>query len=191
VKKVPEFSRYRREIVRVLGENLRGNRWKIAELGVQCGSLSYWILQSFPTARLYGVDSYAEPDPQSAYCQTGDPCALVGDSERREWKRQAEQVLLEFHLRFTLVVKDTKEAVKLFEPDSFDAVIVDADHSFAGVTTDSFAWWPVLKDGGLMLWHDYGGPAHTAGVKPAVNQFCESVGRRPVVEDYLVAWVRK
>ena len=40
-------------------------------------------------------------------------------------------------------------------PDnSFDLIFIDGDHGFSAVVSDIEAYWPKLKEGGLMLLHD-------------------------------------
>jgi len=36
-----------------------------------------------------------------------------------------------------------------------DLLIVDADHEYAGVKADIEAWWPHVKPGGIVFFHDY------------------------------------
>ena len=39
--------------------------------------------------------------------------------------------------------------------DSCDFIYLDGDHSYAGCLADIKAYWPKLKDGGIMAGHDY------------------------------------
>lgn len=51
------------------------------------------------------------------------------------------------------IVGYTWDEAALFKDDSISLIFVDADHAQA--TRDVEAWWPKLRDGGLMLFHDY------------------------------------
>lgn len=51
-------------------------------------------------------------------------------------------------------------------------VYIDACHSYECVKNDIHAWWPKLKKGGVMAFHDY--ECTDYGVKQAVNEFAES-----------------
>jgi predicted O-methyltransferase YrrM len=72
------------------------------------------------------------------------------------------------HLRMKEVPRDiSRRAIRIWGdsgavgiawPTAFpvDLVFVDGDHSYHGATRDVEAWKPKLKDGGYMLFHDYG-----------------------------------
>lgn len=57
---------------------------------------------------------------------------------------------------------------------SLGFVNVDCDHSYEGVKADISAWWPKLKTGGVMAFHDYEMPHY--GVKQAVTEFAQANG---------------
>jgi len=50
-----------------------------------------------------------------------------------------------------------------------DLVYLDAGHSFVDVLLDLKAWWPIVRPGGTLIGHDYGG--RHAGVEQAVTLF--------------------
>ena len=62
---------------------------------------------------------------------------------------------------------DSVSASCLIDDNSVDFVFIDGDHSYEGVKADIEAWWPKLKEGGLIAGHDYG---NAAGVVKAVNE---------------------
>lgn len=53
--------------------------------------------------------------------------------------------------------------------DKFDLIFIDADHSYEATKADILAWWPHLKDDGVMLGHDYG-TIQFPGVDKAVHE---------------------
>lgn len=54
-------------------------------------------------------------------------------------------------------------------PDTFDMIFLDAMHTYEDVKADIARWWPRVREGGLMAFHDYG---HNdfEGVKRAVDE---------------------
>src|SRR5204863_237070 len=45
-----------------------------------------------------------------------------------------------------------------------DLVFVDGSHAYSYVVSDSEKALQLVRPGGLVLWHDYAGPRHSAGV---------------------------
>jgi cephalosporin hydroxylase len=46
------------------------------------------------------------------------------------------------------------EASKLYQDESLDFVFIDANHSYDAVKEDILAWYPKIKNGGLLGGHD-------------------------------------
>lgn len=61
------------------------------------------------------------------------------------------------------------EAAKLFPMRYFDLVFIDADHSYQAVIDDIKVWLPLVKIGGKLTGHDYGG-GQNRGVTKAVDE---------------------
>ena len=59
-----------------------------------------------------------------------------------------------------------------------DLVFVDGSHAYSYVVSDSAKALELVAPGGLVLWHDYAGPRHAAGVYRALNELAE---RLPLV----------
>jgi hypothetical protein len=60
------------------------------------------------------------------------------------------------------------EAVASYPDNSLDFVFIDADHSYQSVREDIIAWWPKVKNGGIISGHDY--QMGTPGVIAASNE---------------------
>ena len=61
---------------------------------------------------------------------------------------------------------------------SCDLVFVDGSHAYSYVVSDSAKALELVAPGGLVLWHDYAGPRHAAGVYRALNELAQ---RLPLV----------
>lgn len=64
-------------------------------------------------------------------------------------------------------------AVKEFADNSVDVVYIDADHKYEPVLADIRAWYPKIKDGGILCGDDYieGSHIEKFGVIQAVKDF--------------------
>jgi hypothetical protein len=66
-------------------------------------------------------------------------------------------------------VKSTSlEAAKLVADESLDFCFIDASHDYDNVIADIHAWFPKVKQGGVIAGHDY---PDWEGVKKAVDEF--------------------
>ena len=93
-----------------------------------------------------------------------------------------------------------------FPAQHFDWLYIDALHTFEAVLSDLRAWWPRLRDGGLLSGDDYGDEAdspfvsasrwhtyygkvakdHKWGTIRAVQQFADEVDRQ-----LFVTWMKQ
>jgi len=78
------------------------------------------------------------------------------------------------------IVRDfSVEGASRFKDNYFDFIYLDAAHDYESVVDDLKAWWPKLKEGGIMSGHDYF-PDHRVwrgkevGVWRAVNEFAKN-----------------
>ena len=78
------------------------------------------------------------------------------------------------------------EASKMFINGYFDLVFIDADHSYESVKADIKAWLPLVKKGGFLTGHDYGGKHDS--VKKAVDEVIGE-GNIEVAPD--VVWIKE
>jgi len=85
-----------------------------------------------------------------------------------------------------VVRMDSITAAGLFTEKYFDLVFLDADHTYEALMNDIKTWLPLVRDGGLLTGHDYGGKH--AGVKKAVDEiFGEEIEIK--LPEYI--WVKK
>lgn len=64
---------------------------------------------------------------------------------------------LQKHENRVHIIKNlSTSAAKTFENESFDWIYIDALHTEQALSSDLQAWWPKLRNGGLMSGDDYG-----------------------------------
>lgn len=140
-----------------------------AEVGVFCGQMSRRLIDERADLHLLMVDSW-EGDG-AAYHEAGrDWHARRTDAEQDRFIQLAEAMTADHADRRTLVRRRSVDAAASVADAALDFVFLDGDHSEAGVSADISAWWPKIKDHGLLAGHDYG-HADFPGVKAAVDAF--------------------
>jgi predicted O-methyltransferase YrrM len=75
-----------------------------------------------------------------------------------------------------LIVATTAEAAAAWRDAWIDYLYIDADHSREGCAADLAAWWPHVRDGGLVAGDDYDNP-DSPGVAEAWDAFERAHGQ--------------
>ena len=131
-----------------------------AELGVDIGDFSAKILSLTQPKKLYLIDPW---------------------SSERYYKNKMNYVKKRFQKEIDaariIIIRDKSEKVlKKFENDYFDCVYIDTLHSYKQTVKELELCRMKVKDGGIIMGHDYClGVIYIAtayGVVQAVNQFC-------------------
>ncbi len=119
------------------------------EIGIKEGMNSIAMLEMCPNiVKLTGID------PFSSYLDLG-----------YQWSDEEQESIYQHMLknvkirqcdnRFEHVRKTSLDAVELFEDNSLDFVFIDGEHTSTMVTSELDAYWPKLRDGGIMSGHDF------------------------------------
>lgn len=164
------------------------------EVGVFRGATSAALLRHFPLLHLLMVDSWEEFEITHPYRKSGDSAA------RQTWQEQsanftaaADATMFAWQRRRVARMKSVEAAERHSDEGGFDFVFIDADHTLAAVRADIAAWWPLVKAGGLMLFHDFNHPRcrkNLWGVDQAVMEFAEGNGL-VLNHQGSVAWLEK
>lgn len=154
-----------REDLKHLLKELDLLKYPAAELGCAEGLFSRDIL-NWGVAMLYSVDFWGHiPNVK------GD-----GNSDN-EWHNanyeNAKKLLAPFGDRSVMIKDYTVPAAAKFHDESLGFIYFDANHSYEGVLADLKAWYPKLKQGGIIAGHDFINPDY--GVHAAVTHFTTKV----------------
>jgi GR25 family glycosyltransferase involved in LPS biosynthesis len=104
----------------------------------------------------------------------------------QEWHDKNYEMTVEHlskHKNVSILRMMTVEASREFPDNSFALIYHDADHSYQGVKKDIEAYWPKLKPGGIMAFHDAFSDSPTYGVKKAVEDF---IGDRDIPINFIL-----
>jgi hypothetical protein len=80
---------------------------------------------------------------------------------------------------------DSVLAAKLYKDNSLDFVFIDASHEYQAVKNDIEAWYPKVKDGGVLAGHDY---KCWYGVTRAVDEFVKDNNYLLEIQDEYYCW---
>jgi len=136
----------------------------------------------------------------SAYCfaivaksvMCVDTFSAATDGQRQESTLQTLAAFDEAVARFSnvkrFVGKSERAASHYGVAGQFDLVFLDAMHTYEDVKYDIERWWPRVRNGGIMAFHDYGHDNYP-GVKQAVDEkFGEAPDGTTIVT---LRWIEK
>jgi len=124
-----------------------GREMVAAEVGVFEGINAKYMLLTRRDLKLYLVDAW---DNMVVY--TGGPLQSPGYGEIVKGAARFNMTGFEDRVHFTF--KNSEDAVKEVEDESFDYVYIDGDHAHDPVLRDMKLWYPKVKKGGVLGGHD-------------------------------------
>lgn len=133
------------------------------EIGVAEGTTTEYLLQTLPTLKLSGVDSYP------VYIDWNDT-QPNGEKNYTEMLNKVQPYLD----RYEHLYEDSDNAVSEFDDESLDFVFIDGLHTYDQVLKDCQNYYPKVKKGGFIIGHDF---ARIQGVNKAVREFASSIGK--------------
>ena len=148
------------------------------EFGTCTGKTAYlWARNSAPEARVITVT--LAPDHLSDYRQEAadDPVDVqfaLKESSHTDFLYSGSPAEAKVEQLFA----DSKALDVSPWAGRCDLVFVDGSHAYSYVVSDSAKALELVAPGGLVLWHDYAGPRHAAGVYRALNELAQ---RLPLV----------
>lgn len=126
--------------------NLTG---RAAEIGVGYGHFSWELLRTWKGDRLYSIDPYQHQEGVQM------DASNVSQKEHDEIFALAKKTLKEYKNRSVIICDFSVRASTIFQNETFDFVYIDARHDYRSVNADLNAWYPKVKEGGIIAGHDY------------------------------------
>lgn len=158
-------------VMRQLALRSLPNRGKleVMEIGTLFG-LSAAVLYNFRGQRASGMH-LTLVDPLEGYYEAGgaDPVTGVEVSEATLRKNLADLDVPESDYRLIKALSADPQAIRPASDRLYDLILVDGDHSTAGVAADFENYGPLVKPGGLIIFDDYGSE-HWPGIQPYVDE---------------------
>lgn len=138
-----------------------------AEIGVYTGRFSAHILSEWKGKCLYSVDPWRH---QGRKMDVSD----VQQDEQDKFRREAFDTLTPFGSRSRIFCDFSANVANRFSEKLFDFVYIDACHDYRSVWADLAAWYPLVKQHGIIAGHDYKDSCvrkNLVEVKRAVDNF--------------------
>ena len=143
------------------------------EVGVYQGNNAKNILNLLNIKELVLVDPWVDYVDERTGISAADPSDLNKDISSEMFFNNNYEIVKNKFLNNSKIriIKDySVNAAKVFDDEYFDFVYIDGHHDYAEVLKDLEAWYPKLKEFGVMCGDDYGHPSGL-GVVKAVNEF--------------------
>ena len=139
-----------------LANVIQHNDWKVgAEIGVNVGGTTQFILRENPQLFLFAVDNWGEME-NNGITKKNKKRFLIFHHAIRDLKS-----------RVSILEGTSWEMAEKVEDQSLDFIFIDASHQYEHVVKDIKAWTPKLKPEGVIAGHDI----HFEGVLKALNEF--------------------
>lgn len=146
-----------------------------AEIGVDHGYFSYYLLKHYQLRKLWSVDNWS-----------------LRRQRQPDTRLDAESMLKLYGERSEIICGDSLSAAAKLEAEGLvgklDFVYIDADHRYRAVVQDLEAWAKFVRPGGIFAGHDYL-PANGCGVIQAVDEFAARTGwQLMVTAEHWASW---
>lgn len=148
---------------------------RLLEIGTANGGTLYLLCRvAGPSATILSVDLPGG--------QWGGGYSRLQIPFYRRFARDQQRVVL---IRGDSHSPDTVEKVQagIGPQQKLDVVLVDGDHSYDGVRSDFESYWPLLRSGGLMAFHDIAVTADNQGLQLGVAEFWSEVKNQGCFEE--------
>lgn len=144
-----------------------GSIQKIAEIGVYRGYLCKRMVKycSNFISEYWAIDPWVQMASHYNW-------PTKGKNKLRLWEPRYLSMckLMRSFPKLHVIRTTSLKAAKLFPEQYFDLVFLDGDHFYEAIIKDIPAWLPLVKQGGLLIGHDYANIEGKTGVKKAVDE---------------------
>lgn len=162
----------------VLPEVIKNHGYKtVVEVGVALGGHAEAILKNTEIDAYFGIDPYLyNYDPKDSF--NSDVASYSHLSGQKNFDYLYEWVkdirLQPFQERYRLIREPSVKASSFFADESIDCIFIDGDHRRPFVLQDLKAWFPKVREGGLIIGDDY----WMESVASAVDEFFSSIHKK-------------
>jgi predicted O-methyltransferase YrrM len=159
---------------------------RFLQVGVFTGDASKWLVDNILTgsgSTLTDVDTWEGSDEGAHHQMDFSDVESTYDAKVAGYKN---------------IIKHKMDSAKFFsrDPDLFDFIYVDADHTAEGVYKDAMNSWQFLKRNGILAFDDYtwgdGLPDQSLAPRPGIDKFLDKYnGNYHLIYKGAQVWIRK
>lgn len=132
------------------------------EIGVSRGDSINTVTENCPNvSKIYGVDPYLPWKDVEGRMIDGLELDMIKTEAYLQHKYSPVKEKIE------ILEMKSSEAVLRFDDESLDFIFIDGDHTYESVLEDLTLWYPKIKNGGLLMGHDFA----SSPVSNAVTHF--------------------
>jgi predicted O-methyltransferase YrrM len=158
------------------------------EFGTCTGKTTYlWARNSAPGAEIVTL-TLAPAQVDSYSTEQGDDARDVRHALKESAFERFYYSGTPAESRITQLYGDSKAFDDSPYAGHFDLIFIDGSHAYSYVISDSEKALRMCAPGGLVLWHDYAGRRHSAGVYRALNELARRIPLTHVAGTTLVAY---
>ncbi|MCR4284956.1 MAG: class I SAM-dependent methyltransferase [archaeon] len=143
----------------------------IVEIGTSRGFAA--MIMSLHGAEVYTIDNYLVIDDEAS-------SSLLDKENSQEIRSTVAKYLSLFGRIIQVYGESLKIAENHFEQESVDLLYIDAEHTYLAVKSDFFAWFPKVRKGGFILFHDY------SNLHPGIKEFVDGIAGFNEIEEIVV-----
>jgi len=136
----------------------------VVEIGVDRGRNSLRIFDLLKPSKMYLVDAWDYRLVQTVYVTEND---ILIAKQMFETTQTHVFSLWKDNESVSIINKESTEAASNFDDLYFDLIYIDANHSYESVIKDLIAWYPKLKNNGIIAGHDW----NHESVERAIREF--------------------
>jgi hypothetical protein len=144
------------------------------EIGTQKGLYAKYLLEN-TNLFMYLIDAWQ-------HIEDYKDIANVSDGEHAANFALTKDTVAPFQDRCKVIKAFSVDAAKKFANGELDFVYIDANHSYQATMDDLNAWYPKVRDGGIIAGHDFLDGENICGsefgVESAVTEFMEEKGQK-------------
>lgn len=143
-----------------------------AEIGCLNGCYSRELISAWHGNLLFMIDPWGQHD-DAIYREPSIIRKRGAEIDFAACLKECQQLLSENPQRIGLMRLRSLDASGMVKDNSLDFAYIDADHSFPAALADAVAWYPKVKSGGVLGFHDatYNDAPESKEVKRALEEW--------------------